>query len=241
MKPEIIVALDTADTQRLRRLLEQLPPKVSWFKVGLELFSAHGPAILSWIRSCRPHAHLMLDLKLHDIPRTVSRAVQALAPLRPDILTVHAAGGSAMLRASREAADRHIPGCRIAAVTVLTSLDRDDLSVLAPGLTPDRLVISLARAARHAGIDTYVSSVAEVPALREELGQEIVTICPGIRPPGSPAADQKRVATPADAVRAGADFVVVGRSITASPDPAAACRTLLRQLAGGSEPPRRGR
>lgn len=236
MKPEIIVALDTTDARLLHQLLQQLPPEVSWFKVGLELFSARGPDAISGIRSRRPGAHLMLDLKLHDIPHTVGRAVRALSPLQPDILTVHAAGGTAMLRTAREAAARHIPRCRIAAVTVLTSLDHSDLSVLAPTLSPSRLVLSLAGMARRAGIDTFVCSVAEAPLLRNELGPDMVTICPGIRPPGSSAADQKRIATPHDAVRAGADFVVVGRCVTSSPNPAAACRTLLQQLAAAGGP-----
>jgi len=197
--------------------------------LGLEFFAAHGPAGVAEIG--RRGADLFLDLKLHDIPNTVAAAVRACLPLRPLLLTVHAAGGPAMLRAAADAAatageDRP----RIIAVTVLTSLDDDDLGRVGqwgPALDQAR---RLAVLARESGADGVVCSPHEAAALRAECGDGFDLVVPGIRPAGAAAGDQKRVMTPAQALAAGADYLVIGRPITAAPDPAAAARAIVADL-----------
>jgi orotidine-5'-phosphate decarboxylase len=222
----IVLALDTADLAEARAWAGAAGASIGMVKVGLELFGAHGPQAL---RALRADGHrVMLDLKLHDIPATVGRAVAALAPLGAELLTVHAAGGRAMLRSAHTAA---AAGTRVAAVTVLTSLDQGDLEALGLG-RPLAASERLAAVALEAGCQALVCSPLEVARLRALAGPEVTLICPGIRPaaagpgPSAAADDQARVATPAAALAAGADLLVVGRPITRAPDPAAAARAV---------------
>lgn len=231
--PELIVALDVPDVNALRATLLRLPPQLNFFKVGLELFSAAGPAALAPMRE--RGARIFLDLKLHDIPRTVERAVRAVATADIALLTVHASGGAAMIRAAAEAA--RAAGAsrpRIVAVTVLTSLDAADLAAIGIGRSPANQVVALAELAMANGADGVVCSAQEAALLRRRLGSAAYLVTPGIRLPGEAAGDQKRIATPAAAARNGASAVVVGRPILEAADPAAAARAIWDDLRRGA-------
>ncbi|HEX9343742.1 MAG TPA: orotidine-5'-phosphate decarboxylase [Actinomycetota bacterium] len=226
----IVLALDTPDLAEARALAAATSGSVGLVKVGLELFGAHGPDA---VRTLRADGHrVMLDLKLHDIPATVGRAVAALVPLGAELLTVHAGGGTAMLTAAVQAARAAGPGPgpRIAAVTVLTSLGPDDLAALGAG-DATRAATRLTRLALEAGCQALVCSPLEVARLRALTGPDVTIICPGVRPaaPQPDSDDQARVATPAAALAAGADLLVVGRPITRAPDPAAAAATIAAE------------
>ena len=230
MTPQLIVALDVPDRAAAVASLERLSAEVAFFKIGLELFCAAGPGVLEPFQA--RGKKIFLDLKLHDIPRTVERAVQAAARHGVYMLTVHAAGGAAMLRAAAEAARAlgpHAP--KIVAVTVLTSLDQQDLADLGVQRTPGEQALALARLALTAGVDGLVCSPQEAAALRQAFGPQPLLVTPGIRLPADALGDQKRVATPAAAVQAGASFLVVGRPILEAADPAAAARQVLRDMA----------
>jgi orotidine-5'-phosphate decarboxylase len=216
----IVLALDTPDLEEARAWAAAAGQAIGMVKVGLELFGAHGPRA---VRALRADGHrVMLDLKLHDIPATVDRAVAALDPLGAELLTVHASGGAAMLRAAVQASSGRT---LVAAVTVLTSLDPGDLAELGLG-QPDAAAERLARLALDAGCQALVCSPLEVASLRALAGPGVTLVCPGVRPPGpadeTSGDDQARVATPAAALAAGADLLVVGRPITRAADPAAA-------------------
>ncbi len=217
----VFVAIDTTDAQRAEALARLVAPHVGGLKLGLEFFAAHGPAGVAALRALG--LPLFLDLKLHDIPNTVAGAVAALAPLAPTILTVHAAGGHGMLRAARTAAP---PGCRVVAVTVLTSLTGRDLAEIGLGADPETLALALARTAREAGLDGIVCSPFEAAAVRRQWPDALI-ITPGVRPEGAAHGDQKRAATPRQALAWGADLLVVGRPVTQAADPAAAAAALL--------------
>lgn len=227
----IVAALDTAEAARAEALADALaPPRCGVLKVGLELFAAAGPEV---VRRIAARAPVFLDLKLHDIPNTVAGAVRALLPLRPAMLTVHAAGGEAMLEAAREAAqaagaERPI----ILAVTVLTSLDAEMLAETGVADGPEAQVLRLARLALDNGADGLVCSPREVAAIRAAFGPKPILVVPGVRPAGSAAGDQARTATPAEAVAAGADWIVLGRPLTAAADPEAAAAAVAAELAG---------
>lgn len=237
--PEVIVALDYPEEEAAMGLVNRLPPGTS-YKVGLELFTRSGPAI---VRRLVDGGHpVFLDLKLHDIPRTVAGAVRAAAALGVRLLTVHASGGAEMLRAAAEAAGegggrghgdragREAGRLRILAVTVLTSLDDRGLAdVMGPDASVEEAVGRLAGLARECGADGAVASVAECRAIKLSCGEEFLVAAPGIRPAGEEAHDQRRVATPAIAREAGADFLVVGRPVTGSADPAEALRRVRRE------------
>lgn len=220
-----IVALDTADTGEAERLASAVGARAAAFKLGLEFFAARGPeGVRTVIGGDRP---VFLDFKLHDIPNTVAGAIRALAPLQPFMLTVHAGGGRAMMRAAAEAARRHERPPRVVAVTALTSLDAGDIAAAGvTGSVPDQ-VLRLAALAREAGVDGVVCSAAEAAAVRREAGPDFLIVVPGIRPARSAAHDQKRVATPEAALAAGADYLVIGRAVTEAPDPAAALARML--------------
>ncbi|MDQ1698830.1 MAG: orotidine-5-phosphate decarboxylase, partial [Frankiaceae bacterium] len=191
-----------------------------------ELFCAEGPAAVEKVRAAAD-VELFLDLKLHDIPATVAGAARSLAPLRPWLLTVHASGGPAMIAAAAEA----MPDTLIAAVTILTSLSAEDLGRLGIGGTPDEAVTRLARLAVDAGARALVCSPREVALVRAAVGPGVVLVTPGVRPAGADVNDQVRVATPEQALADGADLLVIGRPITAAPDPADAARAIAASLA----------
>ncbi len=227
--PEIIVALDLPDVAEVQRVVEQLPESIRWYKVGLELFTAVGPAVLEPLRA--RGKHIFLDLKLHDIPNTVAGAIRSILPHQVDLLTVHALGGRAMLAAAAEAARQGsgvVP--RLVAVTTLTSLDQNDLTTLGITRTVPDQALALSRLALGCGIDGVVCSAQEAGKLRSALGPQPLLVTPGIRLPGEATGDQRRVATPSQAVRDGADFLVVGRSLLNAPAPVAMAEQLLAQL-----------
>lgn len=224
MSHRIFVALDTPDVDDARALVERTRHHIGGLKLGLEFFSAHGPLGVRAMASTG--LPIFLDLKLHDIPNTVAKAVQALAPLAPAILTVHAAGGRAMLEAAKAAAP---VGTKVVAVTTLTSLDRDDLGSIGVGGDPADQVLRLADLAHIAGLDGVVCSGAEVAAVRRAWPEGFLVV-PGIRLDEASTGDQKRVVTPRAAIEAGASILVVGRPITDAPDPDAAARAIAAML-----------
>jgi len=230
----IFAAIDTPDRDRARDLAQRVGDAVGGIKLGLEFFNAHGPEGVRDVAS--GHENLFLDLKYHDIPNTVAGAVRAAVRLRPMILNVHAAGGPAMMQAARQAAAEEAArlGVRrplVLAVTVLTSLDDGDLEAVGQSGPIGGQVVRLARLARDCGLDGVVCSPLEIVATREACGPDFTLVVPGIRPAGAAAGDQKRIMTPAEALAAGADWLVIGRPITGAPDPAAAARRISADLA----------
>jgi orotidine-5'-phosphate decarboxylase len=224
MSNRIYVAIDTPDLDRARTLAERVHRHVGGLKLGLEFFAAHGqPGIREMAKIGLP---IFLDLKLHDIPNTVAKAVQALAPLQPAILTVHAVGGRAMLEDAKAAA---APGTKVVAVTMLTSLDATDLATTGVGGTPHDQVLRLTDLAQEAGIDGIVCSGEEVRAAHARWPKGFFVV-PGVRPAGGTIGDQKRVVTPRAAADAGASILVIGRPITQSDDPDAAARAIAATL-----------
>jgi orotidine-5'-phosphate decarboxylase len=221
----IAVALDAPSLETAARWAGLVTPHVSTVKVGLELYLRYGPDVVASVRGASG-VQVFLDLKLHDIPATVAGAARAVARLRPQWLTVHAAGGPAMIRAAVEAA----PGTPIAAVTVLTSLSSEDMSRIGVTGSTAGWVLRLASLAVEAGASGLVCSPREVAAVRAEVGPEITLITPGVRPAGADAHDQARVSTPEEALDAGADLLVIGRAITGAPDPGAAAAAIAASL-----------
>jgi orotidine-5'-phosphate decarboxylase len=215
VKP-IFVAIDTPDLRRALTIAEAVRGHAGGVKLGLEFFSAQGPDGIR--RVAELGLPVFLDLKLHDIPNTVAKAVEALAPLEPAILTVHAAGGRAMLSAAKDAAP---PDTKVVAVTVLTSLDDADLASTGVNSAPPEQVERLSKLAQESGIDGIVCSGGEVAGVRR-LWPEATIVVPGVRPAGADVADQKRVVTPRQALDDGASVIVIGRPITGAPDPARA-------------------
>jgi orotidine-5'-phosphate decarboxylase len=226
----LIAALDTADLTQAADWAARLAPHCAFLKLGLEFFCAQGPAGLGLIRH-----RLFLDLKLHDIPATVAGAIRALAPVGAGLLTVHAAGGAAMIAAARaavEAQGETLGGARplLLAVTVLTSIDSAQLANTGVAGGTRQQVLRLARVALSAGADGLVCSGHEVAMLRDAFGAGPVLVVPGIRPAGAALDDQARVMAPAAAMAAGATYLVVGRPVTGAADPAAAALALLAEL-----------
>lgn len=228
MSSPLFVALDTPSLDKARALALAVCPHVGGLKLGLEFFSANGPAGVRELTGLG--LPVFLDLKLHDIPNTVGKAVASLAPLAPAVLTVHAAGGEAMLAAARAAAP---PSCKVVAVTLLTSLDDADLADIGVSSSSAEQVARLADLTRRSGCDGVVCSGAEVAAAREAWPEGFFVV-PGLRPAGSDLGDQKRVLTPAEALARGASLLVVGRPITAASDPAEAARSIAASLAPGA-------
>lgn len=225
----IAVALDAPDLETAARWASLVTPHVSTVKVGLELYLRYGPGVVASVRGATA-VQVFLDLKLHDIPATVAGAARAVARLRPALLTVHAAGGRAMIRAAVDAA----PETQIAAVTVLTSLNEADLTATGVTGAASDVARRLAALAIDAGARALVCSPHEVAAVRAEVGPGVTLITPGVRPAGSDAEDQARVATPQEALNAGADLLVIGRPITRAPDPGAAAAALAASLRRGA-------
>jgi len=231
MKPELIVALDVPDAEQIPRVIETLPDEVRFYKVGLELFTANGPDAFSYLKD--KNRKIFLDLKLHDIPRTVARAVKSAAKHGASLLTVHAGGGNDMLKAAAESAGES--SIKLIAVTVLTSLNENNLKELGINRPLNDHVLSLAEMAISCGINGLVCSPLEVKRLREKIGPEPILVTPGIRPSGSDAGDQKRLSTPSSAVKAGSNFLVVGRPILEASDPSSAARTILDEMTEAEE------
>jgi orotidine-5'-phosphate decarboxylase len=221
----IAVALDAPDLETAARWAQAVTPHVSVVKVGLELFCRTGPSVVETVRG-GTGVGLFLDLKLHDIPNTVAGAARSVARLKPKYLTVHASGGVDMVRAAVEAA----PDVTIAAVTVLTSLGDTTLEQIGLAGPSADAVRRLAALAVGAGAGALVCSPQEVAAVRAEVGPGVVLITPGVRPAGSDAQDQARIATPQQALKNGADLLVIGRPITGASDPGAAAATIAASL-----------
>ena len=231
IRAPIAVALDAPDLATLAAWSSAVAPHVSTLKVGLETYLRDGRDAVQTARSAAPGCALFLDLKLHDIPATVSGAARAVAGLEPDFLTVHASGGPAMVAAAAEA----LPGTRVVAVTVLTSLTTEDLrglDLIGPrAASAGDLAVQLAVSAVDAGARAVVCSPQEVAAVRAALtGRDVVLITPGVRPAGSDRGDQRRVATPREALERGADLLVIGRPITGEADVSAAAAAIAGEL-----------
>lgn len=228
--PRVIVALDFADADAARALVARLDPKLCRVKVGKELFTRAGPQFVSGLVAAG--YDVFLDLKFHDIPNTVARACAAAADLGVWMLNVHALGGRRMMEAARQALDS-ASGTRplLIAVTVLTSLDETDLGEIGLSGSPADNVERLAALAQSSGLDGVVCSAQEAAGLRASRGDGFVLVTPGIRPSGAQRSDQKRVMTPAEAMRAGSHYLVVGRPVTQADDPLVALAGLNREIA----------
>ena len=222
----IAVALDTGDLDTAQLWAAAAAPHVSTMKVGLELYLRHGCDVVEAIREAAGERDVFLDLKLHDIPNTVAGAARSLAPVAPAYLTVHATGGAAMIRAAVEV----LPETRVAAVTLLTSISAHDVSAIGFHGSSRDIVRRLALLAVAAGARAIVCSPVEVADVRREVGPDVVLVTPGVRFAGAPMSDQSRVATPEQALAAGADLLVVGRPITAAADIATAAQRTAQQL-----------
>ena len=234
LKPaeRVIVALDVPDADGAAKLIEKLGDEAVYYKVGLELFTAAGDAVLGLLRDAGKR--VFLDLKFFDIPNTVERACRSAAARGAAMTNVHALGGEAMMRAARAGVDAagaaHPP--LLIAVTILTSIDEDMLrQQLHTQKSIPFFVRELARSASACGLDGVVASGLELPLLREHFGDEFVIVTPGIRPEWAAAGDQKRILTPRDAFARGASYIVIGRPVTAAPDPAAAFRRIIDEIA----------
>jgi orotidine-5'-phosphate decarboxylase len=224
----VYVALDTTDLDYARQLAERVRPHVGGLKLGLEFFTACGPeGVRAFTDMGLP---VFLDLKFHDIPNTVAGACRAAASLGVSITNVHAQGGAAMMRAALDAVKAVNPATRLIAVTMLTSLSDEDLPTV--GLIPPVAdqVLRLAALTQACGLDGVVCSAHEIERLRRELGPDFLLVVPGIRPAGAAVGDQRRVMAPREAMDAGAGALVIGRPITAAPDPVAAARDIAQSL-----------
>jgi orotidine-5'-phosphate decarboxylase len=229
VKDRLIVALDVPGATQARQIVQAIGDAATTYKIGKQLFTAEGPQVVrDLVASGRK---VFLDLKYHDIPNTVAAAVRSAADLGVSMLTVHASGGSAMLKAAVEAASQSSAKPMVLAVTVLTSLSDSDLQEL--GITGNVLtqVLRLGALARAAGCGGLVASALEARALRRALGEGYAIVTPGVRPAGAAAGDQARVVTPKDAIAAGATYLVVGRPILDAPDPAQAARQIADEIA----------
>jgi orotidine-5'-phosphate decarboxylase len=227
-RDRLIVALDVSSAAEALHLASQLKTSVSRLKVGKQLFTAEGPSVVRDLISAG--FGIFVDLKFHDIPNTVAAAVRSASTFGADMLTVHASGGSKMLRASVEAARQTEKPPRILAVTLLTSMSDEDVQEVGlSGHVVDN-VLRLAELALTAGCDGIVTSAREAAEVRRRLGDGFAIVTPGIRTAGGAAGDQARVVTPADAIRAGVSYLVVGRPITAAPDPADAAARIVAEI-----------
>lgn len=229
----IICALDTQDVAEAAKISHEVQPHVGAIKLGLEFFTANGAAGVSHIT--RLGIPVFLDLKFHDIPNTVAKAIAATAGMNMFMMTVHTSGGRGMLQAAIDASDRvaQITGKDrplVIGVTLLTSLDQDDISLIGFQDTVQDQVLRLADLAQSAGLDGVVCSPFEIAPIRKKLGDDLTLVVPGIRPEGSEQGDQKRILTPKEALKRGADYLVIGRPITDAADRAAAAQTIFKSL-----------
>jgi orotidine-5'-phosphate decarboxylase len=224
----IFVAIDTPDLDRAMAIARAAGPHVGGLKVGLEFITAQGPeGIRAIVALGRP---VFADVKFHDIPNTVAGAAREIAKVGASIFNVHASGGEAMMRAAKDAAASINPAMKIIAVTLLTSLDENDVAAVGYRGNAAEQVVRLASLAQKSGLDGVVCSAHEIAAIRKECGSDFMLVVPGIRPAGSDVADQRRVMTPREAADAGADILVVGRPITGAADPGEAARAIHASL-----------
>jgi orotidine-5'-phosphate decarboxylase len=228
MPCDLILALDVETRADAIRTLEPLKGRLRWVKIGLQLFSAHGPELVREVGSMG--FRIFLDLKLHDIPNTVAKSVASIAPLPVGMLTIHTSGGREMMTWARKAQADHAPDLLLLGVTVLTSLDTPGLNETGVPSSAADQVVRLASLAVDSGLRGLVCSPQETRTLRAALPADVRLVTPGIRPAGASTDEQKRVMTPADAAAAGTDYIVVGRPILKAPDPAAAVATILADL-----------
>ena len=229
MTNPVITALDVSDREAMRSLIKQLAPFGGVFKLGLEMFVGFGPEIVREV--IEGGGKVMLDLKLHDIPNTVRKAAKNAGLLGAELLTVHASGGSAMLKAAVEGVKESGSKTKVLAVTVLTSIDEETLNnELGVSKSVRDQVKSLAMLAKESGVDGVVCSPKEITAIRECCGPDFLIVTPGIRPKGSAVGDQKRIKTPGEAINDGANYIVVGRPITEANDPAGAMEAILKEI-----------
>lgn len=226
-REQLIVALDVPTAAQAQTIVSSLADTVGFYKVGMQLYTAAGPSMVrELVGSGR---RVFLDLKYHDIPNTVSGAVREAGKLGVSLLTVHGSGGSKMLKAACEAARESNPAMKVIAVTVLTSMDEEDLNEIMHGNLEEQ-VVHLAGLALNAGCHGVVSSARELRALRTRLGNEFLVVTPGVRPAGADHRDQARVVTPGDAIAAGSTHLVVGRPITGAPDPAEEAEKIIQEI-----------
>jgi orotidine-5'-phosphate decarboxylase len=233
IEDRLIVALDVPDRGAALRLVEQLSGLVGMFKIGSQLFTAEGPSLIREIIGFGER--VFLDLKFHDIPNTVARAVEAAARMGVSIVNVHALGGGEMMRGAAQALRDWgilwIGRPAILGVTVLTSLDRESIDEIGIKYDVSAEVVRLSALAQESGLDGVIASPSEIRLVREYVAaEEFLILTPGVRPAGSEIEDQKRTATPAEAIRLGADLIVVGRPITANPQPRAAAERILEEM-----------
>lgn len=228
MPCDLILVLDAQSPRDVAPTLRQLQGTVRWVKIGLEMFTACGPDCVREIAGLG--FSVFLDLKLHDIPNTVAKAVESAAKLPIGMLTLHTSGGREMMQWAAKAQQQHAPGLLLLGVTVLTSMSATGLAETGVAGSPEQQVVRLGRLAADSGVRGLVCSPLEIAPLRAVLAPEIALITPGIRPREAKADDQTRVMTPAEAARAGATFIVVGRPIFKAPDPVAAARAILAEL-----------
>ena len=228
--PRIIVALDYPDAKSAAAAAARLDPALCRVKVGAELYTAAGPALVASLQ--RSGYGVFLDLKFHDIPNTVAGACAAAAGLGVWMINVHALGGRAMMEAARAALARRGAKPKLVAVTLLTSMGAADMAETGLAGSPQEAVARLARLTQACGLDGVVCSARETAELRRQFGREFCLVTPGIRPAGAEGDDQKRVATPRQAIASGADYLVIGRPITRAPDPLAALRAVDAEIAG---------
>ena len=230
-RDRLIVALDVSSAAAARKIVAAVGESVSAFKVGMQLYTAEGPAVVRELVAAG--RKVFLDLKYHDIPNTVASAVKEAAGLGVSMLTVHASGGSKMLRGAVDAAAAN-PSLMVLAVSVLTSMDAADLHEIRVEGSVEKQVLALGKLAVESGCQGLVSSAREALALRKAYGDKFALVTPGVRPAGAEHGDQARVVTPAQALEAGSSHIVVGRPITAAKDPAAEARAILGELAGAA-------
>jgi orotidine-5'-phosphate decarboxylase len=231
MTPALIVALDVPNAKEMEEALNRLPDTIEWYKVGLELFCAEGPKILEPLK--RRNKKIFLDLKLHDIPRTVANAVKTAAGHGVNLMTVHAIGGRAMLEAAAEAARECSNPPKLVAVTTLTSLSQEDFTDLGITRSVSEQALALGELAISSGIDGLVTSAHEAGVLRQRFPNAFL-VTPGIRMPDGEVGDQKRVATPGFAVQQGATHLVVGRPILQAKDPSAVAGAMFAEIKSAS-------
>lgn len=230
---KLIVALDVPSMDRVRELVESLGDNVNYYKVGMELFYAVGRDAVDYLRSL--HKEVFLDLKLHDIPNTVAHGVASLTSLGASMLTIHAAGAPAMMQAAAAAAASEaqilgVPRPKILAITVLTSMNQQEWAAIGHTVKIQDQVVRLASLAQSAGIDGVVASPQEAASIRAACGDDFIIVTPGIRPQGADTNDQSRIATPAAALAAGANHLVIGRPITKAADPGKAAKLILEEM-----------